>query len=124
MTPPFAAAERDVRDGALPRHPGGERRHLVERDARVIADAALGRAERDVVLDAIAGEDLDLAVVHLDRARHGDLPFGVREDLPDARLEVEDAGRSVELLEHRAESVSRSSHSMAQPYSKSKPPRS
>ena len=45
----FAAAERDVRDRALPGHPRRERRHLVERHVRVIADAALGRAERDVV---------------------------------------------------------------------------
>ena len=29
--------------------------------------------------------------------------FGMREDLPDARLEVEDAGGSVEFLEHRVE---------------------
>ena len=99
----LAAAERDVRDGALPRHPGGQRRHLVERHAGVIADAALGRAERDVVLHAIAGEDLDLAVVHLHRTGHGDLPLGMRQDLPDARLEVEQAGRSVELLQHRPE---------------------
>ena len=50
----------------------------------------------------IAGEDLDLAVVHLHRARHGDLPLGMGEDLPDAGIEVEDAGRPIELLEHRA----------------------
>jgi hypothetical protein len=60
----FPAAEGDVGDGALPSHPGGEGGDLVERDVGVIADAALGRAECDVVLDAIAGEDLDLAVVH------------------------------------------------------------
>ena len=72
----LAAAERNVRDGALPGHPRGQRGHFVERDAGVIADAALGRAERDVVLHAIAGEDLDLAVVHLHRTRHDDLPLG------------------------------------------------
>ena len=83
----LAAAERHVRDGALPRHPRGERRDLVERDVRVIADAALRRAERDVVLHAVAGEDFDLAVVHLDRARHGDLPLRVGEDFPDAGIE-------------------------------------
>ena len=94
----LAAAERDVRDGALPRHPRGQRRDLVERDAGVIADAALGRTERDVVLHAVAGEDLDLAVVHLHRARDDDLALGVGEDLPDAGLEVEDARRLVELL--------------------------
>ena len=99
----LAAAERDVRDGALPRHPRGERGHFVERHVGVIADAALRRAERDVVLHAVAGEDLDLAVVHLDRARHDDLPLGVGEDLPDAGIEAEDARGAVELLEHRVE---------------------
>ena len=84
MTPPLPPPNGMLRDGALPRHPRRQRRHFVERDVGVIADAALGRAERDVVLHAVAGEDLDLAVVHLHRARHDDLPLGVGEDLPDA----------------------------------------
>ena len=66
-------------------------------------DSALRRPERDVVLDPVAGEDLDLAVVHLDRTRHRDLPLRVRQDFPDARLEVENARRPVEFLEHRVE---------------------
>ena len=99
----LAAAERHLRHGALPRHPRRQRRHLVEGDAGVVADAALGRAERDVVLHAVAGEDLDLAVVALDRTRHDDLPLGVGEDLPDARIQIQDARRALELLEHRAE---------------------
>src|SRR5262249_5125060 len=74
----LAAAERDVRDGAFPRHPGRERGDLVERHTRVIAYAALRRAERDVVLHAVAGEDLDRAVVHLYGARDDDLPFRAR----------------------------------------------
>src|SRR5262249_58836930 len=82
---------------------GCERGDRGERRARVIAYAALRRAERDVVLHAVAGEDLDRAVVHLYGARDDDLPFRAREDLPDAGLEVEDARRSVELLEHVAE---------------------
>ena len=106
----LAAAERDVRDGALPRHPGGQRRDLVERHVGVIADAALRRTERDVVLHAVAGEDLDLAVVHLDRARDRDLPFRVREDFPDAGLEAEQPRRSVELLEHRVEDAAACFH--------------
>ena len=90
-------------DGAFPGHPGRERRDFVERHVRVIADAALGRSERDVVLNAIAGEDFDLAVVHLHRTRDDNLPLGVGEDAPDAWLEIEDAGRAVELLQHRSE---------------------
>jgi hypothetical protein len=92
-----------VRDSAFPRHPRGERRDFVERHAGVVADAALRRSERDVVLDAVAGEHFDLAVVHLHRARHDDLALRMREDLPDARIEAEDARGAVELLEHRIE---------------------
>ena len=106
----LAAAERDVRDGALPRHPRGERGDLVERDAGMVADAAFRGPERDVVLHAIAGEDLDGAAVHLHRTRHDDLALGVREDFPDAALEVQQAGRFVELLEHRGEERAVISH--------------
>ena len=100
MTPPLPPPNGQLGDGALPRHPRRERRDLVQRHAGVIPDTALRRAERDVVLDAVAGEDLDLAVVHQNRARHRDLSLGVGEDLPDARVEIEDARRAVELLQH------------------------
>ena len=52
------AAERDAHERALPRHPHRERLDLVERDVRVVADAALRRAARDVVRDAVALEDV------------------------------------------------------------------
>ena len=45
--------------------------------ARVEADAALGRAAVDVVLHAIAGEDLDGAVVHPDGEVYSDLALGL-----------------------------------------------
>ena len=76
MMPPLPPPNGIVRDRALPRHPRGERGDLVERDVGVVADAALRRSERDVVLHAIAGEDLDLAAVHLNGARHDDLALG------------------------------------------------
>jgi hypothetical protein len=65
------AAERDAHQCAFPRHPHRERLDLVERDVRVVADAALRRAARDVVRDAVALEDLRRPVVHADR--NGDL---------------------------------------------------
>jgi hypothetical protein len=99
----LAAAERNVGNGALPCHPGSERRHFIETDPGMVPDATLRRPERDVVLNAVPGEDLDFTVVHLHRTRHGDLALGVRQDLPDARLQVENAGRTVELLQHRTE---------------------
>ena len=107
--PALAAAERNVRDGALPRHPRRERGHFIERHAGVIPDAALRRAERDVVLHAVPGEDFDLPVVHLDGTGDGDLTLGMGEDFPDAGLEIENAGRPVELLEHGTEDRSVSS---------------
>ena len=55
----LAAAVRDADDGAFPGHPHGEGLDLVEAHVLVVADAALGRAAAEVVLDAIAGEDLD-----------------------------------------------------------------
>ena len=106
----LAAAERHVRDRALPRHPGGERRDFVERDVGVIADAALGRAKGDVVLHAVSGEDFDFAVVHLDRTGDGDLPLRTGEDLPDARIETEQPRGTVELLEHCVEDASACFH--------------
>src|SRR5439155_27078315 len=90
--PAFATTERNVRDGALPRHPGRERGHFIERHAGVIPDAAFRRAERDVVLHAVPGEDFDLLVVHLDGTGDGDLTLGMGEDFPDAGLEIENAG--------------------------------
>jgi hypothetical protein len=89
-----------VRDRAFPRHPRGKRGHFIERHIGVIADTAFGRTKRDVVLNAVPGEDLDLAVVHLHRTRDDDLPFRMREDVPDPGLEVDDACGFVELLKH------------------------
>src|SRR4029453_6217007 len=63
----LAATVRDPDDRALPGHPHREGLDLVERDVLVVADAALGRAAAEVVLDAVAGEDLDRPVVHLHR---------------------------------------------------------
>ena len=63
----LGAAEREVDHRALPGHPRRERLHFVERDVQVEPDAALGRPARRVVEHAVAGEHLDLAVVHHDR---------------------------------------------------------
>src|SRR5262249_5654350 len=52
-------------------HPHREGLDLVERDVRVVADAALRRAARDVVRDAVAVERPYRAVVHLNRDRDG-----------------------------------------------------
>src|ERR1700733_2007595 len=84
----------------------------------MVADAALGRPEGDVVLNPEPGEDLDLAVVHLDRARDDDLALGMGEDLPDAWFEVENARRPVELLEQVVEERAVNAHAAGQPSTK------
>jgi len=94
----LAAAVRDPDDRALPGHPHGEGLDLVDADVLVIADAALGRATTEVVLDAVAGEDADRPVVHLDREGHGECPARLAQDLADARVQLQMFGREVELL--------------------------
>jgi hypothetical protein len=85
----FGAAEWDVDDGALPGHPGSEGADFVEGDVRGVADAAFGGAAGDGVLDPVAGEDFDGAVVHADGDVDDEFAGGVAENLPDAGVEVE-----------------------------------
>ena len=94
----LAAAVRDADDRALPGHPHREGLDLVEADVLVVADAALGRPAAEVVLDAVAGEDLDRAVVHLHREVDGQLAAGLAQDAAEAGVEVEPLGGQVELL--------------------------
>ena len=92
----FGSAEGDIDDGAFPGHPGCEGADFVERDVGAVADAALAGAAGDGVLDAVAGEDFDAAVIHGDGDVDDDFAGGVAEDLPDASVEVETAGSFVE----------------------------
>ena len=69
----------------------------------MVAEAALGRPARDVVLDAIAGEDLDAAVVQLHREADRELALRDPEHARMPGVEVEVVGRGVELGERRGE---------------------
>jgi hypothetical protein len=53
----------------------------------------------------MAGEHLDLAAVHPDRNRDGELPLGLAEYPVDARIQVELDGSAVEPRRHRVERV-------------------
>ena len=92
----LAAAVGDVHHRALPGHPHGQGLDLVEGHVLVVADAALGRAAAEVVLDAVAGEDLDAAVVHLDREVDDQLAPRLAQDLAQAgsRSSVRRRGRT------------------------------
>jgi hypothetical protein len=64
-----------------------------------------------MLLDAETREYFDLPIVHLDRTRDGDLSFRVRENFPDPRLEIENSGGAIELLQHGVEDRSVRGHS-------------
>ena len=90
------AAERDPRHGRLPGHQRRQRAHLVEVDLGVVADAALVRPARAVVLDAEAGEDVDLPVGQRDRDLHLHLAVGGAHDGAQVVAQLHPVGREVE----------------------------
>jgi hypothetical protein len=99
----LAAAEWQIHHGALPGHPEGERRDLIERDARVEADPALGRPAREVVLHAVPGEHLERAVVALERDREDELSRGMGENRPHPGVEIEQRRGLIEVRHRVAE---------------------
>ena len=99
----FAAAERQVDDRALPRHPKRERRDFIQGHARMVADAAFCRAAREIVLYAIAGVDFELAGIALEWNREDDLPRRMGEDAAHSAVEFEQIGGFVEVCDRVAE---------------------
>ena len=93
----LAAAQRDIGHGALPGHPGGQGAHGVERLGGVEANAALVGAAGIVVLDAVAVEDAQRAVVHAHRDAELELARGPAQDLRHLGVQVEQLGDVVEL---------------------------
>src|SRR5437763_379746 len=85
----LGAAKRDIHYRALPGHPACQGADFIEGDVRGITDAAFGRAAGDGVLHAIAGKNLDAAILHGYRDVHDDLAGGIAQDLPQAVVEVE-----------------------------------
>ena len=112
MTPPLRAAERDVDDRALPRHPHRERADRVDALLRVEADAALGRAARVVVLHAEAAEHLDLAVVHVDGNLKLVLAQRLAQQVAGAAIQIEQRRDVVELVLRHLERVEAFRHVM------------
>ncbi len=97
------AAERKPHQRALPGHPHRQRLDLVERDVRVVADAALRRPARDVVRDAVAGERAHVAVVERGRDRDLDRLLALLQDVDEALVDLERLGDLVELLPRERE---------------------
>ena len=90
------AAEWQIHDGALPRHPRGERLHLLECHLHVESNPALRWPARGVVQDAVAGEHLDFPTVHHHGTGDDDLLFRMAQDLVQSRFEIEKFSGPVE----------------------------
>ena len=98
LDPAFRPAHRDVGDSGFPGHPGRQRAHLVNVDVGMVAEPAFEGAKHVRVLNAIAGKDLDVFVVHLDRERDGHLVHRLGQDGADVWVELHQIGGPVELL--------------------------
>jgi hypothetical protein len=96
--PAFRPAERQADDGAFPRHPHGERRHLAEVDVEGVADAALRGPHRQEMLDAIAEDRSDrLVVVAAKGKRHHVGALRAAQPCPEVGVEPHALGGPVEL---------------------------
>ena len=100
----LGAAVGQTGQGAFPAHPHRQRRHLAQRHVRMIAQAALGRAERQMVLHAVAGEHLGGPVVAMNRQgdRHGAL--GIFDAVALGVGDLQMVGHQVKLLAGHPES--------------------
>src|ERR1035441_1962552 len=84
----LAAAEGNIHHGALPRHPRGQRFHLIHGYVGVVAYAALGRTARGAVLHTVAFEANGFAGVHPDGDAHAEDAFGIFDHCPYAVIEI------------------------------------
>ena len=98
ITPPFAPPYGMLTTAHFQRHPHREGADLVDRHVLVVADAPLARPATDVVLDAVAGEHLNVPVIHGDREVDGQLALRDAEHASHAVVEIEPIGREIELL--------------------------
>src|SRR5881396_3502584 len=112
----LGAAEGDVHQRRLPRHDRREAQHFVVVRIGMVADPPFAGTARPVVLDAIAREHLDTAVIH----PHGNLDLhlaeGGHEDAAHVAFQTDEIGGAVELARndglprHRAAGSGGSSH--------------
>ena len=62
------------------------------------AQTSLRRPTREVVLNAVAGEHVNAAIVHVNREVNDEFALDLAQDLAEAILEIKDVSRPVELL--------------------------
>ena len=99
----LGAAVGQADERTFPAHPHRERGDLADGDVLVEADAALGRAGREVVLDPIAFEDRDRSIVAVDRAGDGDRPFRQQQAVAFVHRDREMIGDHPELVHRHLE---------------------
>ena len=91
---------------AFPAHPDRQRRDLADVDGGRESRAALGRAEREVMLHPVALEYRDRAVVAVNRTGNGDGPLRHQDAVALVHRDFEMVGDDAELVdrhvEHRA----------------------
>jgi len=97
----LGAAEWNVDQRALKRHPCGERSDLVAVDGGGEANTALVGPQGVVVLDAVALKDLESTVVHRDREVHDDLVARFGEYASVGLAQVDEVRGSLKLLDCR-----------------------
>ena len=93
----LAAAERNVHRRRLPRHPHRQRLHFIRRNAGMVANSALRRSARHVVLHAISRENFHLPVVHLRGDGHFQHALRRAQDLAQARIELQVLSGEIKL---------------------------
>src|SRR5262245_37413234 len=93
----------DVGGSTFPCHERSECLHLVQRDVGVIAYSAFGWSASDVVLNPVAIEDSDRAIVHTDRQRNDELPFHVRHDFTQVKRQFQNVGCRFKTSAHHVE---------------------
>ena len=101
LDPALRAAEREVGDRRLPRHQRRKSAHLVDVGRGVVADAALVRTASTVVLDAVAVEDHEVAVVHADGDLDLHLPVGAAQHIAHLLFQVDPFRRLLEEVRDR-----------------------
>ena len=93
----LGTAKWDIDEGGLPRHCGGEAKHLVLVRLGVKSDPTLVRPPRTVVLDAVTPEYFDVSVVHANRHFDRQGPKRTDEKAAHVRFETYELCRQVEL---------------------------
>src|SRR5579863_6956389 len=94
---PLAAAIGNIYRSGFPGHPCGESLYFVERYAGVVANSALRRTARNVVLHTKSSEHFDLAIIELHGHGHFQNALRSSQYLPQARIEFQIFGSHIEL---------------------------